>query len=301
MEITKLQYFLTLVSCGSFSKAAEKLYISQSALSKSIKGLESALNVTLVNRSYNGVTLTDAGRLFLPYAELAVAQYTTMKYEISSFSDSSKNLIKVGTLPLADEYGISNAITDYWVTHPELQISFVERNQQELLTKLDNGTLSLAILRTDFIDKEKYTYTNIISDKFAIACSNKNPLSKKQSVSLSSLKDERFILLEKDSDITRMFYHACKQAGFIPLVPFNQTRHKPLLNAVSKNLGITALPFRLIETASMTNISIIPMKEDIITNVGIVTLNASCSSTSCHNLKDYIIKRSLIDHDTHRD
>lgn len=289
MDIVKLKYFLMLVACGSFSNAADKLYISQSALSKNIKSLETLLNVELIDRSKHKLTLTPAGKAFLPYAEQTVLEYTKILNEMSYYSDFSKYVISMGVLPLADEYGISNIVTQYWIEHPELQISFIERNQVELETKLTSGSLSLAILRTDYLDHDKIEYTNIIEDKFVIACSNQNKLALRKSISLSELEDERFILLEEDSGITQRFKRECSTYGVIPLAPFYQTRHRPLLTAVSHNLGITALPQKLIERSFVTNLTVIPLEEEITTNIGIANNMLGCSSSACKALRDYII------------
>lgn len=118
MNIQKYKAFVTTVSCGSFTKAAEILNYSQSGISRMIHDLEKEWKVILLERSKLGVRLTSSGMKLLPYAENVCKEYEKLQTEVDELQGLKSGLIRIGTIfqccyALAAEYhpGISERLS----------------------------------------------------------------------------------------------------------------------------------------------------------------------------------------------
>lgn len=92
-----------------------------------------------------------------------------------------------------------------------VQIQFVERNQEDLLDKLKRNKVEIALARTDFIDESWFSFAPVVKDQLVLACSASSPWAKRKSISLCELRNEQFILLEGQSEVTKMFLRECER------------------------------------------------------------------------------------------
>jgi LysR family transcriptional regulator, transcription activator of glutamate synthase operon len=107
MNLNQLKYFLAIVKTGSFSNAADDMYISQSSMSKQIKALETELGVDLFKREHSKVYLTEIGAEFAKYAEMTIKQHNDMLLYLDEFATKKSNTIRFGSIPVVSSYGIS--------------------------------------------------------------------------------------------------------------------------------------------------------------------------------------------------
>ena len=99
MSISKYQVFLKVVSCGTFTKAAEALNFTQSGISHAITSLESELGITLLSRNRGGVVLTADGRAVLPKIEKLCAAHHALMQTVEGLKDMDSGLVKIATFP----------------------------------------------------------------------------------------------------------------------------------------------------------------------------------------------------------
>ena len=113
MNLNQLKYFLAIVKTGSFSNAADDMYISQSSMSKQIKALETELGVTLFNRSGNKITPTEAGSCFYSYALRILDIKNEMHKELTEFETTPIEEVKFASIPIVSSYKISSLLSDF--------------------------------------------------------------------------------------------------------------------------------------------------------------------------------------------
>ena len=99
MSISKYQVFLKVVSCGTFTKAAEALNFTQSGFSHAITSLESELGISLLSRNRGGVVLTADGRAVLPKIEKLCAAHHALMQTVEGLKDMDSGLVKIATFP----------------------------------------------------------------------------------------------------------------------------------------------------------------------------------------------------------
>lgn len=216
--------------------------------------------------------LTQAGFDFYSYVRKMLPEYHRAVDRLQMYREGGTYPLRIGSLPLAEEYGFANAFSSYWARNTSVQMDYFERSQEDLIDKLDRHKIDLALIRVDMLDPDKYSYVPLALDEIVIACSTKHPLSAREHVGLAELRNEEFILLEEKSDVTQIFRRACENQGFYPNAPLHHSRHRMLIKAVQNNMGITALPRRLVSTYLADNLAIVSLKQPLYSTLGLVWL-----------------------------
>lgn len=270
MNFAQLEYFLAVARYRKFCDAAEHAYISQSSLSKQIKALEEELSVELFVRGAHGTSLTPAGEAFLEFAERTSREHEDILLRLEQFTSSAQFRVRVGALPLVGAYGLHADLADFQVDDMSTQIDFIERSQAELIAQMGMHHLDVAIVRTDNLSRDEYDWVDLVRDEMVIVCSNQHPLARRGRVRWDQLKNERFVTLEPKSALYVLFVDECRRRGFFPNIIFTHARHEMLVAAVSRNIGITALPYGLTQGRNETLVSCANLDEPIFTSIGLV-------------------------------
>lgn len=190
MEIRQIRYFLTIQETGSFTKASEKLFVTQPTLSAAIKSLEEELGAKLLKRGRQ-VTLTPAGLRFRDRAFAILAECNAAKSELMATQDQKQ--IRIGILNTLNTPQVSQLLESYRTTYPEVQLHIDTGNRDQLAHKL--GQDKVDILITSLSGKEASdTVTPIYQERFQLLVSTQHPLAHRSSVHLSDLHGLPFIL-----------------------------------------------------------------------------------------------------------
>jgi DNA-binding transcriptional LysR family regulator len=135
MKIEQVQYFLLIVEKGSFLSAAEKLFISQSSLSKQINALETELGCQLFDRSKRKISITEAGETFLKHAVELVDIYKTIWSELDEYRVKTDSF-SIVAIPVIAQYGIAGYIAQFKSMYPNLRFALEEREGASILPAL---------------------------------------------------------------------------------------------------------------------------------------------------------------------
>ncbi|PKQ19634.1 MAG: hypothetical protein CVT66_08945 [Actinobacteria bacterium HGW-Actinobacteria-6] len=284
MHIAQIKYFLEIFRRGTFSAAAENAYISQSSLSKQIKALEEELGVDLFIRASGGVQLTPAGEMFLAFAKKTFLDYEDIILQLERYNTQSQVRLRVGALPLLSAYNLHTNLADFQVENMTVQLDLYERNQVEILKRLELNLLDLAILRTDALSAGEFDWVPLLEDEIVVVCSNQHPLARTRRIAAADLKNERFVMIEPQSAIYTSFVDRCRGVGFFPNIIFTHQRHEPLLAAVGRGIGISALPRGLAQGHNETEVTCVPFQNPILTNIGLVIPKNHARTPSAESL-----------------
>jgi len=270
VDFVQLEHFLAVARSKKFSRAAENSYVSQSSLSKQIKALEEELGVELFVRSSAGVSLTPAGEMFLDFAGKTHRDYENILLGLGRYSAGAHLRVRLGALPLMEAYDLDSALADFQIDNMGTQIDLFEREQTNLLRRLDMDQVDVAIMRTDNLSRDEYDWVTLVRDEIVIVCSIHHPLARAHRIPVGELKDERFVMLDPQSDIYTIFVEECRTEGFFPNVIFMHARHRPLLSAVKRGIGISALPRGLTHVKDEAALCCVPLQHPLYTEIGLV-------------------------------
>ena len=216
MELRTLRYFTAVAESLSFSIAAEKLGLSQSAMSRQVQLLERELGVRVFDRVGRKVRLTPAGR------ELVEASYQVQNVVQSlisrarEMSAGSLGMIRVGATPQTLESLLAPLLPRFQQRHPEARFLLVEDGSANLADALERGAIDIAICA---LDKERNLKSQTLFPLVALAALPRNhPLRFRKSLEVSQLADEQLLLLRKDFMTRTLFDGACQIAHIAPRV-----------------------------------------------------------------------------------
>src|SRR5919205_2220066 len=141
ITLQQLTYFLAAAEHGSFSAAAESLFMAQPSLSDQIRRLEAELGVTLFARGGRGLELTEAGRIFRPHAERTVGAAHEAAESVREVRDMTGGTVAFGTFGSAHHYLLGGLIQDFRTRHPNVRVRAVGQNSAEVADAVRDGSL----------------------------------------------------------------------------------------------------------------------------------------------------------------
>ena len=273
MNFKQIEYFITIINAESFSRAAEILYMSQPSLSKQIKALEVELGVDLFHRKAKGCCLTKAGETFLNFAQQVREKQNALINALGVCTERTISTIRLGALPIVSlpTYNFSSMIANFQALYFQYTVDYIENDQHTLLSMLKENKIELAIGRTGDENDKHFDILPLATDEFVIILHKDHPLATKRVIALGELAKENFILLEHKSAIFNLCIKAFKAANISPKIILTNTRHKIVLEMVSKNLGITLQPKNMMD--NNPKLKAIKLKKPFYSTVSLVRPN----------------------------
>lgn len=195
MDMKQLQYFITVVDFDSFTKAAEALYISQSAVSQQIKLLEQELQVELLHRSHRHFQITRAGEFFYHQAKKRLADLEKMKIDTQRIGTKESYVMHIGYLKNYDGLALQHTIASFSSQYPKVELHLVNGNHEELYELLKTGKLDLVLNDQRRAFSDRYVNYQLAYCKCYIEVLAGHPFAKKQKISVEEIKDTACILI----------------------------------------------------------------------------------------------------------
>lgn len=188
--IVSLFYLLTVAECGSVTKAAEKLYISQPALSASIKRLEQKLNVELIKRNNNGISLTKEGECVVKYAREISNSYECMINDLKNLNKIQKGVLRVGS-GMAHP---ANVIDEYLHEYPERNVFLIQYNNfYELKKALMSHEIDICISSPP-VKGPNIVTQRLCTERLCVAFGAEHYFADKEEVSLAEIVESKKVL-----------------------------------------------------------------------------------------------------------
>ena len=188
--------FDVVANCSSITEASKKLNISQPAVTKSIKNLESQLNSTLFIRSKKGIKLTENGKKFYNYIKPALTQIADAEVMFNNINKIDIGDIKIGTSNTILRYYLLNYLKTYSTLFPKINIMIEETYTPELINKVKNGNIDIAIIYAKDNDpKLDGLKVNVLKKlHYCLIGNSKYKEYDNKVISFEDLKDESLIL-----------------------------------------------------------------------------------------------------------
>ena len=245
MEFHQLRYFIAAAEELSVSRAAERLHVSQPAMSRQIALLEDELGVALFDRIKKRMHLTDAGRFFLGKARQIVCDAETSAQQVREQFGSARRTLRLGLIgPFLDDL-VAPAVREFRQRHPRVQVSLFDLPPRAQLDRLRAHELDAAILgNIKDQDRNQFTIRKLSRHRFAAVLPENHRLARKAAIRLSALaKDDWVSLSDALFPGRREFLRqSCARAGFEPNIVSEVDSLSVMLGAVSAGDGIALVP-----------------------------------------------------------
>ncbi|TYP48402.1 selenium metabolism-associated LysR family transcriptional regulator [Thermosediminibacter litoriperuensis] len=212
MNINLLKSFIAIAETQSLSRAAERLFVTQPALSQQIKQLETHFSVQLIERTNRGIVLTEAGRILFDYANRIVSTYEDLEKNMDDFRASISGNLTVGASSIVGGYAVPCSIFIFKEKYPETNIKLKVGNRRQILEELRNGAVDVAIIEGEKPDGNLIS-SEIASDEMVVIAPNRRPWQGRTSLSPEEFMSQPIIMREEGSGTRQMIEKCLKQAG----------------------------------------------------------------------------------------
>ncbi|MBG8562299.1 MULTISPECIES: LysR substrate-binding domain-containing protein [Pseudomonas] len=242
----QLRYFVEIAESGSFSAAAERLFVAQSALSRQIKELESQLATPLFERTARQPRLTAAGLAFLPRARNLLGELEKacrLATEIGQGLRGSLRLSHSSTVPLTG--ALLDRLTGYLQHNPGVSMDIAQLSSEAQLEELAEGRLEFGLLRLPVLRQhEGLCVQPLFDEPLLLAVAADHPLADEPSVYLAQLRDEAFISIphRQRGGLSYLSAELCMREGFFPRAARVVSRKTTQLQLIQAGFGVALLP-----------------------------------------------------------
>ena len=263
IEMRQIQVFLAVSELLNFSRAAEKIHLTQPTVSGHLKTLENYLKVQLVERGGKEVRLTPAGELFHPFAQRIFTLQERARREMSLYTGAERGTLEIGGSNTPGQYILPKMIGLFTARHKEVKITLKIGDSSSIITQVADGKLELGLVgspapETEFISKK------CLGDELILVANPKTAIRLSNSIDFNELKKLPFIIREKGSGTRQTMRSALQKRGLENLDSLNLIAEmgsaEAIRQALKSDLGVAIVSSLSVaedlETGKLTKITL---------------------------------------------
>lgn len=288
LNLDELRAFIAVADHASFSAAAGELHLSQSALSRRIDRLETALGARLFERTTRKVTLSAVGREFLRRARELLDGLEESMMNIREVAGKMRGEVTIACVPSAVRYFLPQVLGEYHRQYPNIVVRIVEEGANGVLAAVarSEADFGLNYIGTQEPDVD---FEPVLKEPFVLACRRDHPLARRRKVRWAELDEHDYMTVTKASGNRMVLDQALTDT---PLRPrwFCEVRHVlTLVGLVEAGLGIAAVPRLAMPPADHPTLVSVPLVEPAISRtIGLIRLRGRQLPPAAQQLHDMI-------------
>lgn len=250
MELRQLEYLAAVVRYGSFGRAAQEIYVTQSALSQQVARLEDELGLTLLRRGSKGVEPTPAGLEFIDHTRAILRQVAEARAAIDDHLGMVRGFVRVATTTY-DSRGLPEALIAFHRAHPQVQLALQHGSAAQVAEQLATGTADIALLAVHDTGPKLtagIAVHPIAEQPLWLLAARDDPLAQadggemRPSATIDDLRGRPVIMPERGTALRELLAATFTEAGFSPL-PFFETSDPPTIRRLAgAGLGVSIVP-----------------------------------------------------------
>jgi DNA-binding transcriptional LysR family regulator len=271
MHIETLKIFCDLTELQSFSKTAEKHFLSQSAVSQQLAQLELMHKCQLINRKKRPIELTKAGQLLYKAATDIIERYEQLKSELNAMKSSAAGRINVAAIYSIGMHTLPSYVKKFMINYPKVNVHIEYFSADKIYELILAGDIDIGLVAVPKKDKRLDVY-DFENEPLVLACSPKHALAQESKVDIHQLEFEQFIGFEKGTPTRIWIDNIFMRYNIIVRSVMEFDNVETIKRAVEINSGISILP----QTAILQEVSSGTMKaigfsnEDFVRPTGII-------------------------------
>jgi LysR family transcriptional activator of glutamate synthase operon len=242
VELRQLQYFVKVAKKQHVTRAAEELHVAQSAVSRQIGQLEQELGVNLFIQKGRNLHLTPAGKLFLDRVEKILYDLDKAVNEVREFIDPETGEIRLGFPHTLGVNIVPVIVSHFRQEYPNVTFRFKQGMYHSLIQSVVDGDLDLALISPCPEEHEHVVGEVLLTEALYAILPRNHRLADCESIHLSQLKDDSFVLFSEGYSLRSIVWEACLKAGFTPKVGFEGEETETISALVAAGMGVSLLP-----------------------------------------------------------
>lgn len=288
MTIVQVLYVLEVADCLSVSRAAERLYVSQSALSQQILKLEDELRRPLFIRTTRGVQLTDFGAHFCREARLAADAWRQLCRSVLPSEKRLRRKLRIVISPRVYSNGLFQDVLKYFDIHTEIDVAFVTEAGYDCLSSLQSRTVDLALdcIRTDDPQQENLYTCPLIWERQCVLMSLDDPRAGLPSLSFHDLQNSTMISGLEDSAEEKMLKDICRRFR----ISFHRIyRSDGIVTNMDLVRNGTAIGLGPQSFASYYQVTAVPLSPETTVSLDFICMQSSIHRKDVQQFRDYLL------------
>jgi LysR family carnitine catabolism transcriptional activator len=263
LTLRQLGVFEAVARSGSFTAAAERLRVSQSALSRTVAGIERTLRVSLFERTTRTVTLTAAGHRLLSIAEKILAAHRTGMTDLARYLAGEQGTVTIATLPSVAAVLLPPVISAFHEQHPGTSVRILDGLADTVVNRLAGGAADLAITIPNRLPAE-LAHRPLVLDRFYAALPPGHRLAAQPTLTWSDLVAEPFVAIGAGSSV-RSFTDAAFERARVRVAQVVEAANVATVGGlVAAGLGISALPALVRALISFADLDHRPLTDPVV-------------------------------------
>ena len=251
MELRHLRYFVALAECLNFTRAAERVHVTQSTLSHQIRQLEEELGHDLFDRLGKRVVLTEAGESFLGYASKALREVDQGLSELMRAPDELSGEVRIGATHTFNIGFVPECLAAFMEKYPTVKVTVEELSADSIRQKLIEGTLDVGIAYEP-ADRSQLWFEPLYTEEMVLVVSSQHPLAQRKRVRMVELHRQRMVLLPRVFATRTMLDDCFKSCGAEPVVAAEMNTIAPMIGLVART-----------QLAAIVSSHAIPARDDV--------------------------------------
>ncbi|GGV21188.1 LysR family transcriptional regulator [Streptomyces spectabilis] len=252
MQFQQLLYFVAVAETRHFTRAAERVHVSQPSLSQQVRALEKELGAELFSRARGNITLTDAGEALLPLARRILADADTARIEVQELAQLRRGRVRLGATPSVCTGLLPQVLRDFHDRHPGIQLLIEEGGSHDLVRQLARGALDLALVVLPLPSPSPaLTTVELLREDLVVVSSPDAPDTPDfgATARVADLQGERLVMFRHGYDLRELTVAACRAEGFEPEFAVEGGEMDAVLGFVRAGLGVAVVPRMVAERA----------------------------------------------------
>lgn len=270
MNLKSISYFIKIAEMKSFTDAAKELYISQSALSKSIKNLECELETTLIDRASKKFKLTSDGQLLFANGKIILDNINEQILMLNDIVNIKKGVINIGVPSVISTIDFTKIIQKFKDRYPAIKFNIIESGANVIENKVDTGELDIGVVILPLANNN-LNIIKLFTSEIVILVNKSHKLSAYSEVSFDIIKNEKCFLVNEEYMLYNRILNKCLEYKFKPNIVCTSSQWDFLVEMVSLNQGISLLPKSILSKFNASDIKLLKIKDGFLFDVGVIT------------------------------
>ncbi|MEK9520527.1 LysR family transcriptional regulator [Streptomyces venezuelae] len=241
MELRQLEYFVAVAEERNFTRAAERVHISQSGVSAQIRQLERELGAELFDRSARTATLTVAGKAALEHARAALAAAGAVGRAVDEVTGLIRGRLTIGMVIGCTVTPLFEALASFHQEHPGVELSLLEEQSDRLVEDVRAGAVDLALIGTASAAPEGLETLTIISERLVVLVPTGHSLSERRQVTLRDLTGHPLVCMPRGTGLRTVLDDACTAQGLRPDIALQASAPDAIADLAARGLGVAIL------------------------------------------------------------
>ena len=241
MELRQLEYFVAVAEEANFTRAAERVHISQSGVSAQIRQLEHELGATLIDRSGRTAAMTAAGAAALEHARAVLASVQAVRQAVDDVAGLIRGRLVVGMVNGCTLTPLFDGLARFHLAHPGVEIALFEDNSDRLIDGVRTGATDLALVGAADAPPAGLGALSIVSEGLVVAAPVGHPLTRRRRVTLADVSAYPIVCLPEGTGIRTVFDQACAVKGIRPDIALQASAPGAVADLAIRGLGVAVL------------------------------------------------------------